>query len=647
MVGTSLLSPIIYLLVRAFPHQSPDISKKVYGISIGFALISAAISVSPLLFSGVVIENGQISPKPEFGIAFFGITYFGFLAAAIITSYRKMRKATGMEKKQLEFLFYGIVTTFLLIGFTNFIMVNAFNNSSLVVLGPHLTLLLNASIAYAIIKHRFLDIRFVIAKTAAYTLLVLIVAIFYTGSIFFVSNWLFTGELKTYQALVYTILTLFVAYTFQPLKRFLEKITDRIFYQGKYDSNELLEKLTKIMATTIELEDVSKKTLKELLDTIHISSGAFLIFNSRGFYPLISKGINIEIDQKTINWLHSLNKLIIFEEESEQVKKEMRRLNLSVILPLKTHSHFQGYLLLGEKKSGEIYSNQDIEVLEIFGPEISVTLENTKSYEEIKKFNITLKEEVQRATHDLRKANERLRELDKLKDEFVSLSSHELRTPMTAVKYYLWTVLNDKKTKVDPEQKSYLEQAYSSTERLIKLVNDMLNLSRIESGKITVTPSEIDIRQLFEEVISEVKPVAEKQGLTVKENIAKETKTVINADKDKIKEVLINLIGNSIKFTSDGGKIIIGLGKKENQLVVSVSDTGKGIAKEDMPKLFRKFGMLQKSYDKIKAHGTGLGLYISKSIVELHGGKMWAESDGENKGSTFYFTLDYETKEKN
>ena len=240
---------------------------------------------------------------------------------------------------------------------------------------------------------------------------------------------------------------------------------------------------------------------------------------------------------------------------------------------------------------------------------------------------------------EVQDANERLKALDLLKNEFVSVASHELRTPMTAIKSYLWMALEGKGGELNEKQRYYVERGYNSVDRLIRLVNDMLNISRIESGRITVEMKSVDIVALTQEVVDEVLPRAQELGITVTVQKPEALPPVL-ADTDKIKEVLFNLIGNSLKFTPKGGKITVSYTYANGVVETKVVDTGSGIEPEDIGKLFQKFGLLEGSYTTNQpAMGTGLGLYISRSIIEIHHGKIQAASEGRGKGSTFTFTL--------
>ena len=241
--------------------------------------------------------------------------------------------------------------------------------------------------------------------------------------------------------------------------------------------------------------------------------------------------------------------------------------------------------------------------------------------------------------NEVQNANQRLKDLDKLKDEFVSVASHELRTPMTAIKSYLWMALEGKGGELNEKQHYYVERGYNSVDRLIRLVNDMLNISRIESGRITVEFASIDLIKLTEEVAEEVMPRANELGIKL---IVEKKDGLPNvlADSDKIKEVLFNLIGNSLKFTPRDGSITVSFDQKDGFVQTKIVDTGSGIEPEDITKLFQKFGLMAGSYTTNQAAmGTGLGLYITRSIVTIHEGKIWAESPGRGKGATFTFLL--------
>ncbi len=249
-----------------------------------------------------------------------------------------------------------------------------------------------------------------------------------------------------------------------------------------------------------------------------------------------------------------------------------------------------------------------------------------------------------RITQEVYKMNAQLHQLDKLKDDFVSIASHELRTPMTAIRSYVWMAINRSDIPLSDRLKRYLERTLISTERLINLVNDMLNISRIESGRVEIKPQPFSLSTLLNDVIFEVDAKAKERKVTV---IAPQAQIPnVFADADKVHQVLLNLVGNALKFTPSGGRIDILTFSDGHFVEVTVKDNGVGISKEDLFKLFTKFGRLDNSYvAAATSGGTGLGLYICKSLVELMGGKIKVSSEGLGKGTSFTFSLPVATQQ--
>jgi len=291
-----------------------------------------------------------------------------------------------------------------------------------------------------------------------------------------------------------------------------------------------------------------------------------------------------------------------------------------------------GVFVAGTRKKKEELSKYELAIIQNFVDGAGVAMEHAMLYSNLMKIS-----------EQLKLANEKLQQLDRLKDEFVSLASHELRTPMTVIKSYLWMMLDKNNAlSLSEKQRMYIDRAYTSTQRLINLVNDMLNVSRIESGRFTLTMQSIDLVQLISTVHSEMLPKAQEQKINLQFARPLEPLPKVQADPERLEQVLINLIGNSLKFTPENGtiKIAISYSPSERTETISVMDNGKGIGKEDMSKLFKKFSMVGSNYlQKQNAQGTGLGLYLSKAMVNLMGGKIWVESEGEGKGSKFSFTL--------
>jgi signal transduction histidine kinase len=246
------------------------------------------------------------------------------------------------------------------------------------------------------------------------------------------------------------------------------------------------------------------------------------------------------------------------------------------------------------------------------------------------KWSSNLNTEVKKRTKELESANKQLKVHDKMQKEFINIAAHELRTPTQAITGY------SELLEMEPENtKMYLNPIIRNSKRLQRLSEDILDLTRIESESLKLTKKEFDLNDVISSIVGDYRSLLiDNNEDKINLNIVYEPKSVIlTADKERIVQVISNLLSNAIKFTTkEKGTIHVSADKKDSQVIVSVKDTGQGIDSEMLPRLFTKFATKSNM-------GTGLGLFISKSIVEAHGGKMWAENNSNSKGATFIFTL--------
>ena len=221
--------------------------------------------------------------------------------------------------------------------------------------------------------------------------------------------------------------------------------------------------------------------------------------------------------------------------------------------------------------------------------------------------------------------------------DFVTLASHQLRTPLSAVKWSCEILLANRVGKLNKKQQDYLKEIYRSNERAIGLVNDLLDVSRIQEGHIHMELRPLQIEKIAEETIDNYSSLIKAAGVTVDYRIVNGPLPMVETDPDKLRRIMTNLLSNAVKYTPPGGKISVVLEKKGNNVAVSVADTGVGIPKAEQSRVFEKF-FRSHNITKLAPDGTGLGLFIVKSLVEVMGGKISFTSE-EAKGTTFYFTL--------
>jgi signal transduction histidine kinase len=247
------------------------------------------------------------------------------------------------------------------------------------------------------------------------------------------------------------------------------------------------------------------------------------------------------------------------------------------------------------------------------------------------------KKEKEKLVKKLEKLNLELKKADENKTEFVSIASHQLRTPLTAIKGYLSMIIDGTYGFVPEKIKEKLGNVFESNERLVRLVNELLSVSRIETGKIELVLEKQDIEKTINQVISELNISAKNKKLKINFIKPKNKTTKILIDIEKIRQVLINIIDNAIKYTNSG-KITIYLEEKDKEVLIKVSDTGEGMEKEEIKKIFNSFSR-GGAGERFSGEGSGLGLYIARKFIKMHKGKIYAKSEGRGKGSCFYINL--------
>ncbi|MDI6808540.1 MAG: response regulator [Candidatus Eisenbacteria bacterium] len=281
-----------------------------------------------------------------------------------------------------------------------------------------------------------------------------------------------------------------------------------------------------------------------------------------------------------------------------------------LVVPLSTLGERIGGLLLARAEE-KPFSQEDMEMLSLFGRQAAIALSNARLYEKTK-------------------------ELDRLKSEFVAVVSHELRTPLTSMKGSIDLLQDERLFKPSETQKELLGICDANATRLIKLVSDILDFSKMDSSKLSMDFEPIDVVEVLRQCIRNIEGLAKQKNLGILADLPGQ-EVIVEADGARIEQVVTNLLGNAIKFSEAQSKVSLSFTARENEIEVGVRDQGSGIAVQDIKKLFKKFQQLDGSMTR-KVGGTGLGLVISKGIIEQHHGRIWVESE-IGKGSLFAFAI--------
>lgn len=567
------------------------------------------------------------------------IWYFiGSMLLAFALLIRAERRERGAARERVRFVFAGVLLMVAATSLTNLFLPLIIGSNPWARYGSFFTVAFVAFTSYAIVKHRLFNVRAVVARSVAYTLLIFTLAGGYSLAVFGVSIYLFPENQNSLeQNLTYIVLAVLLAVTFQPLKAFFERVTDRFLFRDHYDSQELINHLGNVMVGELELERLMSKSLKILGEHLKVAHAHLYVFDDNRIYRVAHYG-SIPQRLPTAARLQLLRHRLAVADELERGKEKeiLETFNMRVSLHLRTKGEFVGYLLLGDKLNGDIYIQQDIQVLEIIGQELAVAITNAKAYDEIAHFNATLQQKVDSATAQLRSANARLKELDSAKDEFISMASHQLRTPLTTIKGYLSMVVEGDAGKLSRQQKEFLGYAYDSSQQMSSLIADLLNVSRMSAGKFFIEKTATNLVKLVEEEVRQLQSQAKTKGLELIFERPKGDMPTMQLDDSKTRQVVMNFIDNAIHYTKAGSVRVV-LERHKNQVKLTVVDTGIGVPAAARPKLFSKFYRAQNAQN-VRPDGTGLGLFLAKRVVEDQGGTIIFEST-EGKGSTFGFTL--------
>jgi PAS domain S-box-containing protein len=328
-------------------------------------------------------------------------------------------------------------------------------------------------------------------------------------------------------------------------------------------------------------------------------------------------------------------------------------------LPVKFQEQLFGVLVFNTP-TPRTYSEAEISFLAAFAHHAAITIQNARLYETIQRHAAELEARVEERTRDLETANQQLQDASRHKSEFLANMSHELRTPLNSIIGFAELLQGQGIGPLTERQARYLTHIWNGGKHLLQLINDILDLSKVEAGKFVLQPEALPVAATLEDILVIARGLANKKAQEVQADIASDLPP-LNADPVRFKQILFNLLSNAVKFTPEHGTITLAarrLGGEDARtlsglpasrppsvpaeawLEIRVTDTGIGIKTEDLPRLFQEFVQLETTQAQ-KHEGTGLGLALTKRLVELHGGRIWVESEGESRGSTFTVLLPF------
>lgn len=599
------------------------------------------------LITGITYhEWGKEVVLNKLGYLIYSLYFVGYVLYGFIAIIRKMLHAQGKFRTNLRLIFLGLILAFSL-GMTFNLIYPALGNYKYIWVGPQFTFIYVLITFYAIVKHRLFDMRAVVARSVAYLLAIVIAVFVYSVFVLMINNTFFgSSVLPTSQKIFYIFTAVVLAFTFQPLKRSFDKLTKNVFYKDAYDAQTFIDQLNQAIVSDIHLESLLKKCANVIVDNIKVEFCSFGLKQTENLPQQIIGSYKKEFLQNDIDRVRGLTlnfgkKIIITDDldaDSSDLKSILSNYDIGALVRLNTdivsNKEGVGYIVLGYKKSGSPFNATDNRVLEIIANEMVIAIQNSMQFEEIQAFNLTLQEKVKEATHELKRTNKKLIALDDAKDEFISMASHQLRTPLTSIKGYLSMMLEGDLGKISAQQQKALKEAFGSSQRMVFLIADFLNVSRIKTGKFIIEARAVDLPQIVEEEITQLREMASSREVSLLYEPPGSFPQV-KLDDNKIRQVMMNMVDNAIYYTPQGGDVQIQLYVSGQEVVFKVIDSGIGVPKREQHKLFTKFFRAANAR-KARPDGTGLGLFMAQKIIVEQGGAVIFEST-ENKGSTFGF----------
>jgi signal transduction histidine kinase len=603
-----------------------------YTLSLVFSIIN--LSGSTLFMHGV--KSTYWGWAPATGLLYTPFfVYFNFFLiyglSHLIRVYQDVD--SSFRRNRATLILLGTLVSLVggVIDFARFILVRFVPAADLVYpMGIPANMVFALMLGTSIVRYRLFDVNVAVKKGAVYLLVwgvltsVLVAAESY-------ADWDQMNPLFIILPLGF-VMTMLVS----PVGQRLEESIERVMFSRRRGCYETLLDLSKRMGAILDFGRLMETLVHGLVRGVPLTHcvlmiydpmrSAFVVYREDASVGERGAAAPIRIDSRIVRWLNQTGRVLVKEEAKlnpeiaayfEAAENELDAIKATIIVPLKIEGKLTGILLVGEKLSGDIFDDEELEVLAVLANQVAISLENARLYEE------------------LSETNAELMQASRLKSQFLASMSHELRTPLNSIIGFSKVLLNRFDGELTERQETYIRSVHNSGAHLLQLINGILDFSRIEAGKLEMLSEEIDLHELIDECIESSMPLARGKQMKVEKNMPLELPP-LSGDRTKIKQILLNLLSNAIKFTGQG-RVLVSVVPEPDAIRVSVADTGIGIREDDLTRLFEPFQQLDNPVVR-SAGGTGLGLAISKKFVELHGGRIWAESR-ENQGSTFHFTL--------
>ena len=527
--------------------------------------------------------------------------------------------------------------------------------------------------AYAIVRYRLMDISTVLHKTVLWAAMSSL-TIIPVGSFFYLShNWVSRLTPSQLSLLIAAVVLFLIPYI-----KVVQPRIDHLFQRRKHDLRKILQDFIHEIAVLKSLDELVNKLQTTISSVLYPESISIVLFDvkSENVKPFQVTGLadTFAVERHTgfLKWLERVNTVAeldlieadpYYTDVKDGAKPYFSDVQGKVAVPLTHDKKLVGVINLGQKRNLKPYNSLDLEFLSNLKIEASIAFSNALLYDDVSKMSLELKQwatelerkveertkELAESKQEVEKAYAKLKELDAIKTEFFANVSHELRTPLTLIMAPLESLLKGELGDLPKSQSGHVGIMYQNSLRLLKMINNLLDLAKIDAGKMQLTLDRVNLAEFIKGIVASVSPMAEKKQIRLTFTDGDRLPELV-CDKEKVERVLLNLIFNSLKFTEPGGSVTVRCGEirtedgngQGDRVLVSVTDTGIGFPKEFRTKIFERFSQVDASASR-KYEGSGIGLSLAKELVELHNGRIWAESE-PGRGTVMTFTLPMDLK---
>ena len=637
LIAAAMISVAAHIGARRTTKYVPVTAWVLFGI-----IASMIIVRVDWLIAQVALNDHTVVIHPIGYFIYMAYFMLLFLVALIILAHQARRRSALLVRSQLRLISYayGIAGS---VGMVFNLLLPAVGCYDLIWIGPLSTFIFIPLAYLTIVKHRLFGLKDAAVRTIAYAMLLSLLTIVYYVATYSISAIISalsghdTGGIPGFWGV---LAALFLGFLFQPTKQFFDRLTDKLFYRQGYTIESFVDEIGQILLHTMGLRLLTTRLaacLTRLIKARQVifavyDDGRFRIFGSHGH----TRPPQVDLTELAVQYqLEQLDDVAVVESLPDRLRRTMKLQKIAIIMTLSLQDDIVGFVLIGESQKKN-YVERDLSMLRAVRGELAIAIKNAQSMEEVNELNTELQQRIEAATQELRMSNQQLQRLDEAKNEFISMASHQLRTPLTSIKGYLDMLLQGDLGPVRPTQKAVLREAFSSSERMVQLINDFLSISRLQTGTFTINRQLASLSDIVRSEVALLKVVAKQHTITLSVHIDEDVPT-LDIDAEKIRQVVMNMIDNAIFYSKERTTVNVSLSCDTHEVVFTVEDQGIGVPKAEQSGVFGKFFRASNAR-KRRPDGTGVGLFLARKVVLEHGGSMIFTSK-ENKGSTFGFRL--------